>query len=196
MSQRLWSGYLRCQNTTRLRSSSSMTRCMPPARARSPILSLIKTVRIEGPIDAQMTTEAGETVDLAGTEIGTSFGYSLPDIIDGSYDGVITAIDEAAESYARTAAGLIFDRLRTVTDATGMTQQVSGGPITWDNILDMLDKMEWGFDRDGNPQMPAIVTNPATQVAPPEQRHHDRLAEIAERKREEHRAARGTRRLS
>ena len=122
-------------------------------------------------------------------------GWKATDVMVGEFGELLTSIDTAAEAYASSVMQMVFNQIRTVTKTTGMIKQVSG-PMTWDDVLDMLEMTEWSFDRDGNPNFPDIVTGPDNEMPPMEPHHHERLGQIVERKREEHRAARGTRRLS
>jgi hypothetical protein len=164
------------------------------AAAHSPVLSRMKRVELEGPIDSQLTTDEGVTVDLPGVQVKAPIEYSLTEIIHGNYDGLITAIDGAADVYAGTIVTHVFESIGKVTEATGLVKRASG-PFSWDDALDMFEAMDWSFDKEGNPKVPTIATGTGTEIPAPEQRHHDRLAEIIDRKRKEHLAARGTRRL-
>ncbi len=164
------------------------------ARAQNPLFAKIPVANVEGPIDGQITTDDGEEVELVGSEVGAPLAWKLTDIMVCDFDELLASLAAAGETYANSVMQMVYRQIFAITEATGNVQHVTG-PLTWDDILASLEQIEWSFDRDGNPNFPDIVTGPNNQVPPMEQRHHERLGEIVERKREEHRAARGSRRF-
>ena len=122
-------------------------------------------------------------------------GWKLTDVMVGDFDGLLASLDAAGEAYADGVMRMVYRQIGTITEITGNSKQVPWPP-TWDDILDMWEEMEFSFDRDGNPNLPDMVTRPGGEPPAMEPRHHDRLGQIIGRKKEEHRAARGSRRLS
>ena len=164
------------------------------ARAQHPLFAKIPVAKVEGPIDGQITTDEGEEVELLGGMAGAPLAWHLTDIMICDFDELLASVDAAGKAYADSVIEMLYRQILTVTETTGNVQQLTG-PLTWDVILDSLEQIEWSFDREGNPNFPDIVHGPNVEVPPMEPRHNERLGEIVERKRQEHRAARGSRRF-
>ncbi|GAG55340.1 unnamed protein product, partial [marine sediment metagenome] len=91
---------------------------------------------------------------------------------------------------------------RTYYLAVVRTQHIyaKGQPLTVDLILDIMEKVEFGFDDEGNPQYPTLVLPPAAIERlkelkfTPEQ--EQRRKQIIEEERARFNASKRTRRLS
>lgn len=167
------------------------------ARARSPVLSMIRRETVEGGFGSRVTTDEGVRLELEPHEVVLEQGYKLDEVIHGDFGGVLTSFDQAADQEARSLVGALFENMRRVTEATGMVVESKGGP-TPETILEVIDKMELSFDDTGEPQMPTLVAHPnaVAKLPPWLPEHSERLAEILQRKREERDARRRDRKLS
>jgi len=94
----------------------------------------------------------------------------------------------------------LVKNISEITDATGQTVNAKGQPLTVDLILDLLEKVEFGFDDDGNPQYPTLFLPSAAierlkklEVTPEQEK---RRQQIIEEKRARFNASKRTRRLS
>jgi len=107
---------------------------------------------------------------------------------------------DISDSQRKSLARHLFKNLSEITDATGRSVNAKGQPLTVDLILDLLEKVEFGFDDDGNPQYPTLVMPPAAIERlkelkfTPEQ--EQRRKQIIEEKRARFHASKRTRRLS
>ena len=118
--------------------------------------------------------------------------------------------DTDAERFSEIVAGLAMDYLDTIgatfvetvqeiTEATGMTIDAGGRPLSWDLILDGLEQKEIAFDSDGRISGETIIMNPRTAQAltetqmTPEQEM--RLNDILQRKKDDWNAQQRSRRL-
>jgi hypothetical protein len=167
------------------------------ARARSPILSMVRRETVEGGLGSRVTTDEGVMLELEAHEVVLEQGYALDEVIRGDFGGVLASLDEAADQEARSLVGALFENMRRITEATGMVVESKGGP-TPEAILEMIDKMELSFDDAGEPKMPTLVAHPdaVAKLPPWLPEHSERLAEILQRKREERDARRRDRKLS
>jgi len=109
-------------------------------------------------------------------------------------------LTELSESQRKSLARLFFKSISEITDVTGMTVNARGQPLTGDMILDLLEKVEFGFDDDGNPQYPTLFIPPAIhdrlKELKPTPEQEQRKKQIIEEKRARFNASKRTRRLS
>jgi hypothetical protein len=148
----------------------------------------IRNVRGDTPLDQSMFAVTGEA--------------SLPwdTIRNGKIDDYTRFLVDISESQRKSLARQFFKRLSEITDATGRSINAKGQPLTADMILDLMEKVEFGFDNDGNPQYPTLVLPPAAieklkgLKLTPEQ--EQKWKQIIEEKRARFNASKRTRRLS
>ena len=113
-------------------------------------------------------------------------------------EAFITAICGVAEQYAAAVGATLFRTASDITDATGNSIDVGGRPLSWDLILDMLERTEIAFDDDGQPTT-QLVAGPKTTMLmqaiekTPEQER--RYQEIMQRKKDAWDAQQRPRRL-
>ena len=105
-----------------------------------------------------------------------------------------------SESQRKSLAKQFFKSLSEITDATGRTVNAKGQPLTADMILDLMEKVEFGFDDDGNPQYPTLFLPPTAierlKALKPTPEQDQRWKQIIEEKRAKFNASKRTRRLS
>lgn len=105
-----------------------------------------------------------------------------------------------SESQRKSLARQFFRSLSEITDATGRTVKAKGQPLTADMILDLMERVEFGFDDDGNPQYPTLILPPAAierlKALKPTPEQDQRWKQIIEEKRAKFNASKRTRRLS
>lgn len=148
----------------------------------------IRNVPGDTPLDQSMFTVSGES------------SLSWDSIHNGKIDDYIYFLVDISESQRKSLARHFFKNISEITDATGQSVDAKGQPLTVDLILDLLEKVEFGFDDDGNPQYPTLVLPPAaierlkTLKFTPEQ--EQRRTQIIEEKRARFNASKRTRRLS
>ena len=148
----------------------------------------IRNVPGDTPLDQSMFTVSGES------------SLSWDSIHNGKIDDYTRFLSDISESQRKSLARHFFKNISEITDATGQSVDAKGQPLTVDLILDLLEKVEFGFDDDGNPQYPTLVLPPAaierlkTLKFTPEQ--EQRRTQIIEEKRARFNASKRTRRLS
>ena len=148
----------------------------------------IRNVPGDTPLDQSMFSVRGEA--------------SLPwnAVRNGKIDDYTRFLIDISESQRKSLARHFFKSISEITDATGRSVNAKGQPLTVDMILDLMEKVGFGFDDDGNPQYPTLVLPPAAierlkelKFTPEqEQRRHN----IIEENRARFNASKRTRRLS
>jgi len=105
-----------------------------------------------------------------------------------------------SESCRKSLAQQFFQRVSEITDAEGISIDAKGKPLSFDLIWDLLEKIDFGFDDNGNPIFPTLVippnvANKLKELKPtPEQ--EERKKRIIEEKRAKFYAKKRIRRLS
>ncbi|MBA7716172.1 hypothetical protein ES703_125237 [subsurface metagenome] len=148
----------------------------------------IRNVPGDTPLDQDMFKVSGDA--------------SLPwdSVRNGKIDDYVRFLVDLSESQRKSLARLFFKSISEITDVTDMTVNAKGQPLTGDMILDLLEKVEFGFDDDGNPQYPTLFIPPTLlerlkQLKPTPQQEQ-RKKQIIEEKRARFNASKRTRRLS
>ncbi len=148
----------------------------------------IRNVPGDTPLDQSMFAVSGES------------SISWDSIRNGKIDEYTNFLVDISESQRKSLARHFFKNISEITDVTGSTVNAKGQPLTVDLILDLIEKVEFGFDDEGNPQYPTLVLPPATIKKlkelkfTPEQ--EQRRKQIIEEKRARFNASTRTRRLS
>jgi hypothetical protein len=102
------------------------------------------------------------------------------------------------EAFASQSRKGLFETLSLTTEAVGNSQPLAGRNV-WDAQLEVLESLEWTFDKDGNHHYkfychPDIGKKLAEN--PPTEEQNKKLEELISRKRKEYYAKKRTRRLS
>jgi hypothetical protein len=148
----------------------------------------IRNVSGDTPLDQSMFKVSGES------------SLSWNSIRDGKIEDYTQFLSDISEAQRKSLASQMFKGISEITNATGRTVDAKGQPLTIDLFLDVLEKVEFGFDDNGNPQYPTLVLPPGAIEKlkklkfTPEQ--EQRQKQIIEEKRAEFNARKRTRRLS
>lgn len=171
------------------------------ARARSPLLSEIKFGTVPGPLGSRVRTREGMDVELAPTSIGLDVTGDLNGVREGDFAVLLAEMDVASEQLAKGLVESVVENLNQLTEGTGNVVDAGGRPFSFEMLYEMLEKMEFSVDENGELVMPSLVMHPdqakRLQELPPltpEQEH--KMAELKERKKGEALARRRRRRIS
>jgi hypothetical protein len=169
-------------------------------RRRDPLLSRIRVDFSEEIHTSQNTMPSGEVVETKPFKIPMQMGIELDDAIASRSDGLIEAINAAAEDGLKTGMPQIFQQLDRVCEAAGTTTDAGGQPLSRALILQALEKMEIEFDKDGKAKI-GVVVGPETykqfqNLPPPTPEEVQAMNELLERKRTEFYARQRHRKLS
>lgn len=117
---------------------------------------------------------------------------SLDEILDFDVPAYLGQLSQMADDWGGQLVKGAFTHISEVSDATGNTIDATGRDFG-DVMLDALEGLELSFDESGDPVLPTIAMHPNTAAKltgkdlTPQQKQ--RMAEILERKKEEHRAS-------
>jgi hypothetical protein len=148
----------------------------------------IRNVRGDEPLDQQMAPIITENV----------LSYDV--VRQGKIEDYIEMITKLTMDQRMQLGRQLFRGLGEITDATGMSIDAKGQPFSIDLFLDLLEKIEFDFDEDGNPIYPTLIVPPKfikqleklTSTTDQETRRQ----QIIEKQRARFNASKRTRRLS
>ena len=168
------------------------------ARRNSPLLSEIATESTEAVVVTQVTTDAGETVELGGVSLEATVELSIAEILAGRPAPLLAQLNAAGHKQAEALIGHLLGSISQITEATGNTVSAEGRPF-FDALLELLETTDLTFDEDGKLEQ-VLVTHPDTaeriQGLEPTPEQSAALNALLERKRGEFDAAKRRRRLS
>ena len=148
----------------------------------------IRNVRGDTPLDQSMFSVSGKS------------SLSWDSIHNGKINDYTLFLLDIYESQRKSLARHFFKNISEITDATGNVVHANGRPLTVDLFLDLLEKLEFGFDDDGNPQYPTLFGHPDAierlkklKFTPEQEQRQKR---IIEEQRARFNASKRTRRLS
>jgi hypothetical protein len=148
----------------------------------------IRNVRGDTPLDQKMFTVHGES------------DIPLDSVLNGKIEDYTNFLVNISESQRKSLARNFFANMAEITEVTGQTVNAKGQPFSIDLFLDLIEKVEFGFDQEGNPQYPTVIMPPEaleklkTLKFTPEQ--EKRRTRIIEEQRARFNANKRTRRLS
>jgi hypothetical protein len=100
-------------------------------RRKDPLLSKMPAAYAEHIPTVQNTMPSGEVVENRPLEIAMRFAMRFDDAISGRTEGVIEAINDAAENGLKTLMPQIFAQLSRLSTAAGTATDAKGHPFTW-----------------------------------------------------------------
>lgn len=168
------------------------------ARAQDPLLGEIREEVAEAGGSSVVDSRTDEALDLESELVGFEIGWEREDVISGNFEALLLQLDIASQELAKKLVEMLFKTLGKVTESTGNVIDAEGGPPTFDLIYEMLDKIEYTLDDDGELVLPSLVMHPemVKKLPPPTPDQEAAIEELQQQKREELLAKRRSRRLS
>jgi len=125
-------------------------------------------------------------------KMSSMFTIDLSEVSSLTPEKIMAKLDVVAEDGARQMSQGIFKELEKATEQTGNTVNAKGQPLAKEHFLELLEKIETGFDQNGEWIPPSLVMHPNVWKANEEKfkeweqdkEFTDRQAEIINRKRE------------
>lgn len=168
-------------------------------RSKSPLLQMIQIETVdELPIN-RVTVASDAVVETAPMQVESKFSINPQEILDGRFDMLYAAMEEAADSGLASLMPQFFKSISDVCDAAGQTINTDG-ELNHDSIMDALEAVEITFNDDESPRLPTLVMHPTTaeklrSLPPPTKAQNERHEAIIEKKRRDWLARRRTRQL-
>jgi len=122
-----------------------------------PLLGKIETVYVESIPHTRSTMPSGEIVESQPLEYRLEFPIELRDSIAGDSSSLIDSIAGAAEQKGHIEMQSMLEYAGRITHAAGTTTDAKGQSISRHLILQMMEKPELEFDKDGYPIIPSEV---------------------------------------
>jgi len=126
----------------------------------SPVVSDIDRHRVFEGHRNVMLRDTGEVDETDVRQISGDAELKVETILYGTVQEILETFLPAAESMASGQMQMLIDTLNQATEKTGNKVDGKGKPISFDLILETLEKIEIAFDRDGNPEMPTMMVHP------------------------------------
>jgi hypothetical protein len=111
--------------------------------------------------------EEGDTVEFHRVDgtvdhvkmncVRSELKLQLDRLQDRGLQAVLEALDKTATDLAQKQSKFFFRRLEEICDEAGQTADGKGRPMSFDVIIELLDKMDIDFDDVGNPVLPTPV---------------------------------------
>ncbi|WP_027005292.1 hypothetical protein [Conexibacter woesei] len=167
------------------------------ARAGDPILEQIEIVESPGALGSMFEDKEGFDVELEPASLTAGLVLDVDDVREGDpwklALQIVMASSELREGQLRTMVGT----LNRVTEATGNVVNAEG-PLTFEALYEMLDKIEYGLTDDDTLSLPTMLVHPDTlaKMPVPTDEQQQQITDLQERKLNELLARRRRRRLS
>lgn len=168
----------------------------------SPAMSQIDRHRVFEGHRNLMLRETGEVDETDIRQISGEAELKVETIMYGTIQEILETFLPAAESMASSQMQMLIDILKETTEKTGNKVEGNGQPLSFDLILETLEKLEIAFDREGNPKMPTMMGHPdlrarleALAEDPGRPKFEERQKKLIDRKRLEWRAREANRTL-
>jgi hypothetical protein len=125
-------------------------------------------------------------------ELSSEFTINKSDVPDLTPEKIREKLDAVAEDAARQMSQMIIKEIQEAADQVGNTVNAKGQPLTKELFLEMLEKIETGFDEKGEWIPPSIIMHPNAWKAneakfrgwEQDKEFSDKQTEIINRKRE------------
>lgn len=118
------------------------------------------------------------------------------DVIAGDLDSILASMDSIAVEMTGQITKGIMAHISEICESTGA---VVSGDLNYDTIADVLERMEFSFDENGNHNVSVVVTPEGAEkiraLGAPTAAQQERLDRIIAQKRDEWNARRGSRSL-
>jgi hypothetical protein len=142
-----------------------------------PLLGQIES-RTTGHAGPVRNTPGPNPVDHVRTQFEADYALHITTIRETDVDAFITVMCGVAAKYTETMGTTFFRTARDITDATGNSTDAEGRPISWDLVLDELEKARVAFDDDDQPTTQVVMSQNdllmlhAIEKTPEQERRH------------------------
>jgi len=161
--------------------------------------SLRRARRAEAVPITQNTMPGGGVVQNEPVVSKTEFVFRYEDIRLCDTSALATQMDSAADQQLAVVMPHFFEVIKRASDAAGTAIDAGGKPFDFEMWLEMLGKVDFDFDDQGNPDLPTLIMHPdqakRLQAVPPTVQQQKAFADLIERKRSEYHARQRHRKL-
>ena len=168
------------------------------------ILNQMPVTKVHEGSNSQLLRRDGTQDTARPNHISGSFSYKLPDIKDMTIEDVFKKIDDATEELITKQINHVVSKIEAVCEETGNVLNLNNEKFTAVHYLELLEKLEIRFDRNGDPVLPDVILGASLdprvikeemEKVQKDETLRKRFSGIISKKREEHNAREGNREL-
>jgi hypothetical protein len=165
-----------------------------------PLLKEIPTEPRPAIHTSQVTLPTGQTLTNEPFEMKIAFRFNLSDMVSGSIDAFTASAEASGRDHGEQTMRQLLKYSGTISEGMGNAVAGNRRPFGWPVILEGLERIEFDFDDNGQPELPSMISDrDISKVVPyPPLTDADRPAyeALMARKRKEYDARRRRRTLS
>ena len=144
-------------------------------RSHNPGFGDVERHRVFEGDHSSITRPNGDQDDTIYRESSAASEIPSEKILYSSLPQILACFAPAIKEMAGDQASLFFEVMDNATKKTGNVVDGKGKPISFDLILETLEKIQIDFDQNGDPLMPTMMISPAMRPRLEElMRHPDR----------------------
>lgn len=168
------------------------------AGVHHPLLAEMRFEDTESGASSVVDSREGEVLDLPAERVRFEMTSEHEDIRNSNFEPLLAQLDSGGAEFGEQLMKIFFSSMNAVTESTGNVVDAEGKGFSFDLLFELLEKMEFSLDDDGELVMPSIVMHPSQIEKLPEEtpEQRARIEEFKRKKREELLAQRRSRRLS
>ena len=153
-------------------------------KARSPGIGEAARHRVFEGDQSAIVRPDGEKADTDFREFSAESEIPSQKILYSSLEEILDCFLPVAEALASDQATMFFEVMEQATKKTGNVVDGRGKPLSFETILEVLEKIQIDFDADGNPSMPTMAISPAMKPRIQELMDDPKRAEFEKKQRE------------
>ncbi len=104
--------------------------------------------------------EDGTVSEQMYQEVEAGFSIRRDETPNLTPERVMEELDKVAQEMAKQQVQGIVKKINQAVDESGRSIDAKGSPLTKELILQALDSVEFGFDENGRPELPALIMHP------------------------------------
>jgi hypothetical protein len=171
------------------------------ARASSALLSQLRSQTVERVATSPIVAPDGSQIENEPLAIAVELAVQMQDVVQERPDALAASIAlSMAEQEVAQFEPRLLELIGRISDKFGNTVDAGGQTISHDLLLDVMEKMDFDVDEEGNPVGLAFVVSPKMaeqlrHLPPPTEQQEERHRRIIEERRRQSRARRRNREL-
>ncbi|WP_306142619.1 hypothetical protein [Roseibium sp. MMSF_3412] len=130
-------------------------------KVRSPGIGEVPRHRVFEGDQSAIIRPDGENDDTDFREFSATSRIPSNKILYSTFDEILKYFVPVAEALASHQATMFFEVIDQTTKKTGNIIDWKGNPLSFETILEALEKVQIDFDEDGKPSMPTMVISPS-----------------------------------
>jgi hypothetical protein len=129
----------------------------------SPILQQIATPTQREGDEHSFMDEQGNIRMIEYKPTRVEFSHKVEPAVGASVKEFLECARKPGIDMGKAMMSRLFEELEKVTEETGNVVGVKRGALTWEEFLDLIEKVEFDFTANGIPKLPSLVMGPEFQ---------------------------------